>query len=87
MFNKLKATAQDPGFTLVEMVIVIVILGIVSVVAMSRMLGGNAFNGVIVRDQIISLSRSVLLNSLGRTGATLTITPSVGGEKRIGDTI
>ena len=56
MSNKLKAINQDPGFTLVEMVIVIVILGIVSVVAMSRMLGGNAFNGVIVRDQIISIS-------------------------------
>ena len=79
--NKLKATNQDPGFTLVEMVIVIVILGIVSVVAMSRMLGGNAFNAVIVRDQIVSLSRSALLNSLGRTGVTLTITPSASGDE------
>ena len=81
MSNKLKAIIQDSGFTLVEMVIVIVILGVVSIVAMSRMLSGNAFNAVIVRDQIISLSRSALLNSLGRTSVTLTITPSAGGDE------
>lgn len=79
--NKLKATNQDPGFTLVEMVIVIVILAIISAVAISRLLSGNTFNAVIVRDQIISLSRSALLNSLGRTNVSLTITPSASGDE------
>lgn len=78
---KLMKNDSLAGFTIIEMIVVIVIISIVSVVVMSRFIGGNAFNGIIVRDQIISLSRSALLNSLGRTGVTLTITPSASGDE------
>ncbi len=68
------------GFTIVELVIVILILSIISVVAISRVLSGNSFNSVIVRDQIISLARTAQQNSLGRADVSMTITPNPAGD-------
>lgn len=68
------------GFTVVEIIIVIVIIGIVSVVAMSRLVDGNAFNAIIVRDGIISVARTAQQNSLGRSDVSMTITPNAGGN-------
>ena len=68
------------GFTLVEMVVVILVLAIISAFAMSRILSGNAFNAIILRDQIVSLARTAQQNSMGRSNVNLTITPGVGGD-------
>ena len=68
------------GMTIVELVLVILILGIISMVAMSRILSGENFNAIIVRDQIISLARTAQQNSLGRADVSMTITPNVGSD-------
>lgn len=69
------------GFTIVELILVIVIISIISVMVMSRFIGGNAFNGIIVRDQIISLARSAQQNALGRADVKMTITPNAGATE------
>lgn len=64
------------GFTLIEIIITIVILGILTAVTISRFSTGNAFNAIIVRDQIISLSRIAQQHSLGRADVSLKLTPN-----------
>jgi len=68
------------GMTIVELVLVILIIAIISMVAMSRILSGEDFNAVIVRDQIVSIARTAQQNSLGRADVSMTITPNVGGD-------
>lgn len=67
------------GFTIIEMVVAIVIVGILSAVTLSRFMGGNAFNAPIVRDQIISLARIAQQSALGRNDVEMTITPNPAG--------
>lgn len=69
------------GFTLIELVVVILILSIISAVAISRILSGNALNAIVIRDQIISLARTAQQSALGRADVDLTITPSVSGDE------
>jgi MSHA pilin protein MshC len=71
-----KCIYKDRGFTVIELVIVIVIVSIISVVALSRAIRGNTFSGLILRDQIISLSRTAQQSALGRADVVITITPS-----------
>lgn len=66
--------------TIVELVLVIIIISIIGMVTMSRIIGGDSFNAIIVRDQIISLARTAQQNSLGRANVSMTITPNVGGD-------
>lgn len=66
--------------TIVELVVVIIIISIIGMVTMSRIIGGDSFNAIIVRDQIISLARTAQQNSLGRADVSMTITPNVGGD-------
>ena len=68
------------GFTLVEMIVVMLLVAIVSATVISRFVGGNAFNPTIVRDQLISMVRGAQQASLGRTGVNLTITPAASGQ-------
>jgi MSHA pilin protein MshC len=69
------------AYTMIEMVIVIVLLGILGIIAASRLLSGNTFNAIIIRDQIISLARTAQQNSLGRSGVNMTLTPNAGGDE------
>lgn len=69
------------GFTLVEIVIVILILAIISAVFMARLGGANTFNGLVVRDQIIALTRIAQQSSFGRSGVTMTFTPNPAGDE------
>lgn len=75
-----KTVGRQAAFTLVEIVVVILVLGIISAVAMSRILGGNTFNAIIVRDQIVFLARTAQQNALGRSDVSMTITPGAGGN-------
>lgn len=49
------------GFTLIELVIVIILLGILSVTAASRLIGRSSFDAVVVRDQAIAMARQIQL--------------------------
>jgi len=69
------------GFTLVEFVVTILILSIVSAVVLSRFIGSNSFNALIIRDQVVSLARIAQQGSLGRSDVELTVTPSSGGDE------
>lgn len=65
------------------MIITLVIVGIVSAFAMSRFLGANTFNAIIVRDQLIAMLRVTQQNALGRSGVSLTATPNASGSELI----
>jgi MSHA pilin protein MshC len=73
---KLTNVPMSKGFTVIELVIVIILISVIGVVTLSRFLDGNAFSGFILRDQIISLSRTAQQSALGRADVILTITPS-----------
>jgi len=69
------------GFTLVEAILVIVLIGIISAVVVPRFVGSSSFNPIIVRDQIIATVRNAQQNALGRPDVELTITPDAGGSE------
>lgn len=56
-----KTYAKSAGFTLLELIIVIVLVGIISVTAASRLFGRSGFDAVLARDQAISLARQIQL--------------------------
>lgn len=70
------------GFTVIETVIAIVLVGILSAVTISRFLQSDTYNPSIARDQIISLSRSAQQKAISRADVTLTIQP-VGNQLEI----
>jgi len=76
-----QVSRRQAGFTVIEIVAVIIILAILSSVAISRILSGNALNAIVVRDQIISLARTAQQNAMGRSDVDLIITPSAGGDE------
>lgn len=69
------------GFTIVEVVIVIFVLGIISATAMSRFNDENAFIGFIVRDQIISQARRAQQGAFGRSDMSMVFTPNGAGTE------
>lgn len=69
------------GFTLIEAVIVITLIGIISVVTISRFLGGNAFNPLAVQGQIVSMIRAGQQSALGRNDVEVTLTPNGTGTE------
>lgn len=71
---------SQKAFTMVELVVTIVLVGIIAAFAMSRLLDGNSFNPAIVRDQIISMARVAQQAALGRPAVSLTITPNPSAD-------
>ena len=55
---------KSNGFTLVELIIVIIILGIVSTFAASRFAGTSSFSTFTAQEQIISVVRQVQVNRI-----------------------
>lgn len=65
---------------MVELIMVLAITGIVSAFVMTRFLGANTFNALVVRDQLVAMIRAAQQNALGRSGVSLTLTPNAGGS-------
>lgn len=82
------AVSQDDsigqyGFTIIEVIVALVIVSIVGAVFMARLGGANSFNGIVVRDQIVSLARMAQQSAFGRAGVELTVEPNVAGSEAI----
>ncbi|MAO40174.1 MAG: hypothetical protein CMK70_08115 [Pseudohongiella sp.] len=67
---------SSAGFTIIEAVVAIAFIGIIAAFAMSRILRSDTYNAIIVRDQVISLSRSAQQRSIGRSEVVLTLSPA-----------
>lgn len=74
---------KNSGFTIIEIIVVILVISILGTVVVSRLSDTNSFNGIILRDQIISLARVAQQSSLGRADVELTITPNASGSNVI----
>lgn len=61
------------GFTVVELVIVIVLVSIVAVFAIARFLDVGTFDPAVVRDQTVSMIRSAQQKAIGRSDVVLRI--------------
>jgi len=61
------------GFTLIELIVVIILLGILSVTAASRMIGRSSFDAFVTRDQAISVARQIQITAMqsGNTNNSL----------------
>lgn len=59
---------------------VLAIAGIVSAFVMTRFLGANTFNALVVRDQLVATIRAAQQNALGRSSVSLTLTPDASGS-------
>ena len=51
--------ATQHGFTLIELIVVVILLGILAVTASSRLIGRSSFDAIVVRDQAIALARQI----------------------------
>ena len=69
-----KSYVKNAGFTLLELIIVIVLIGIISVTAASRLLGRSGFDAVLARDQAISIARQIQL--VGMNSPVNPVSPS-----------
>lgn len=77
---------KSSGYTIVELVSVILLVGIVSAVTMSRMSNSDSYNPVFIRDEIISQARSAQQKAIGRSDVILTIEPNINQlEIRLSD--
>ena len=59
-----KSTLKMQGFTLIELVIVIIVLGVLAATAGPKLIGKSAFEDYTVRDQLISRLRLVQLQGM-----------------------
>lgn len=64
---------RSAGFTIVELVVVIILVGILGAVGLSRYLDRDAFETVVVSSQLISAVRSAQQRSIGRSNVSLTL--------------
>ena len=67
------------GFSLVELIIIIVILGILATVASSRFIGPGPFASLAAQDQLISTARFAQQTAMSR-GPNVTVSLSIAGN-------
>ena len=67
------ATRGDSGFTIVELIAVLLLLGILAATAMSRLVGSNAYAPALVSEQLIALGRLAQQTALSRQDATVSL--------------
>jgi len=65
--------SRQPGFTVIELVVVIFVIGIISAVMLSRSLRSDTYNAAIARDQIISMARTAQQKAIGRNDVGMTL--------------
>ncbi|UIP28263.1 prepilin-type N-terminal cleavage/methylation domain-containing protein [Photobacterium sp. TLY01] len=93
MARRLSAGRQR-GFTLIELILVIILLGILSVTAASRLIGRSSFDAYLARDQAITLTRQIQLRAMSNIDAqgdldgclSLQVTPDHFGPPACADT-
>lgn len=59
-----RSSSQQTGFTLVELVLVIIVLGVLAATAAPKLISKSAFEDYTVRDQLISRLRLVQLQGM-----------------------
>ncbi|EGU41685.1 putative MSHA pilin protein MshC [Vibrio ichthyoenteri ATCC 700023] len=64
-------TRKGLGFTLVELIVVIILLAIISAYAASRYIGVGSFSAFAIQDSVISVARQVQLNRMQSNTSTL----------------
>jgi len=70
-----RAEESNAGFTVVELVAVIALIGVIASLALARMTDPASFDGVVAKDGVLALSRSAQQSALGRANVQLTLTP------------
>ncbi|WP_299019232.1 prepilin-type N-terminal cleavage/methylation domain-containing protein [uncultured Photobacterium sp.] len=63
------------GFTLIELIVVIILIGIISVTATSRLAGRSSFDAFVTRDQAISIARQIQITAMQATDTQSTNFP------------
>ncbi len=61
------------GFTIIELIAVIILLGILSVAAMSRLMGASAYAPSLAAQELIALARLAQQTALARQDATVAL--------------
>lgn len=64
------------GFSLVEVIVAIVLVGIIASISIARLLRGNTFDPAIVQSQTIGMARSAQQRAIGRADVSLLLTRS-----------
>jgi prepilin-type N-terminal cleavage/methylation domain-containing protein len=72
----MKSVGDASGFSIIELVITLVIVGIVAAIAGSRMLNSDAYNIIAAREQIVSSLRMAQQRAIGHEDVVLTLQPS-----------
>ncbi|MDD9197085.1 type II secretion system protein [Aliivibrio sp. S3MY1] len=62
--NSLKQQTKIGGFTLVELIVVIVLLAIISVYASSKYMGASRFSSAAAQEQVLSILRQVQITAM-----------------------
>lgn len=63
------------GFTIVELVAVIALIGVIGSLALTRMTNPLSFDAAVAQDSVLALSRSTQQSALGYANVELTLTP------------
>ena len=66
---------RSRGFTLIELIAVIILVGILGAAIHARFAGGSTYESAIVRDQIITSARSAQQKALGHRDVRLSLQP------------
>ena len=78
----MKQIRLNRGFSLVEMVVVMMLLGIIGATVMGRILRDDTYDAIIVRDQVISLGRLAQQHAIGGRDVALVLV-STGNDLAI----